>query len=141
VSAVVSTDPEGPLWFRGLAQGDPSLLPHLEALLKRHGARRMVVGHTPTEGLVFPRYGGRLIQIDVGMSKIYGGPPAALLIEDGKLIALHRGRRVPLPEADGEAVLRYVREIAALEPDPARINGLATRLTGTVTAPAPAPVP
>jgi hypothetical protein len=38
-------------------------------------------------------------------------------------------------------VLRYVREIAALEPDPARINGLATRLAGTVTAPAPAPVP
>jgi len=138
VSAVVATDPEGPLWFRGLAQGDPALLPHLEAVLKRHGARRMVVGHTPTEGLIFPRYGGRLVQIDVGMSKIYGGPPAALLIEDGKLFALHRGHRVPLPDAEGEPLVRYVREVAALEPDPARINGLLARLQAPVSAGVPA---
>jgi hypothetical protein len=143
LTALVANDPEGPLWFRGLAQGDPALSSHLDAVLKRLGARRMVVGHTPTEGLVFPRYGGKLVQIDVGLSKAYGGPPAALLIEDGRAIAIHRGRRIPLPEGEGEPVLRYVREVAAVEPDPRRFSALIGRLEEALTGgvPVPAPVP
>jgi hypothetical protein len=102
----------------------------------------MVIGHTPTEGLIFPRYGGRVIQIDVGLSKAYGGPPAALLLENGKAIAIHRGRRIPLPEGDDESVLRYVREVAA-GPDAARLAPLIGKLEQALTAakaePQPAP--
>ena len=127
-TALVSSDPEGPLWFRGLAREDPALLPHLEAVLARHGARRMVIGHTPTEGLVMPLYGGRVVLIDVGLSKAYGGPPAALVLERGRAFALHRGKTLPLPEGEGEAVLAYVREVAALEPDRARLAPLLGRL-------------
>jgi hypothetical protein len=137
LTAVVSTDPEGPLWFRGLAQGDPALASHLDAVLRRHGARRMVIGHTTTEGLVMPLYGGRVVAIDVGLSKAYGGPPAALLLEDGRAIAIHRGRRIPLPVGDGEPLLRYVREVSALEPDPARLRALLDRLEAAVSAPRP----
>jgi hypothetical protein len=85
-----------------------------------------------------PRYGGRVVQIDVGLSKVYGGPPAALVLEDGKAFALHRGRRILLPEGDGEPVLRYVREIAALEPDPARLAELVASLEAALSA-VPAP--
>jgi hypothetical protein len=136
LAAVVSQDPEGPLWFRGLARGEPTLATHLEAVLKKHGCRRMVIGHTPTEGLVLPRYGGRVVQIDVGLSKVYGGPPAALLLEDGRPIALHRGRKLALPEGEGEALLAYVREVAALEPDPGRFKPLLSGLEAALT-PAP----
>jgi hypothetical protein len=140
MTALVSTDPEGPLWYRGLAQGDPALAPHLDAVLARHGCRRMVIGHTVTEGqLVFPRYGGRVVMIDVGLSKVYGGPPAALVLEGGQAFALHRGKRLALPDAEGEPLLRYVREVAALEPDPSRLKPLLTRLEAVPTATTPGP--
>ena len=132
-------DPEGPLWFRGLAQGDPApLAAHVDAVLKKQGCKRIVVGHTPTEGLlVMPRYGGRVVVIDVGLSAVYGGPPAALLLEEGRAYALHRGQRLPLPEDDGESLLRYVREVAALEPDPSRLQGLLVRLEAAVKEASP----
>ena len=139
LTALVAQDPEGPLWYRGLAQGDPALLPHLEAVLTRHGCRRMVIGHTVTDGqLVFPLYGGRVVMIDVGLSKPYGGPPAALILEGGQAFALHRGKRLPLPDGEGEPLLRYVREVSALEPDPSRLKPLLGRLEGaTIAAPSP----
>jgi hypothetical protein len=135
LTALVSQDPDGPLWFRGLAQGDPALAAHLEAVLAKHRCRRMVVGHTVTDGnLVFPRYAGRVVQIDVGLSKVYGGPPAALVLEDGKAFAIHRGKKLALPETEGEPVLRYVREVAALEPSPARLQPVIERLESALTA-------
>jgi len=136
-TALVSSDPEGPLWFRGLAREDPALLSHLEAVLKKHGARRMVIGHTPTAGLVLPLYGGRVVMIDVGLSRAYGGPPAGLLLEDGRAFAVHRGRRIPLPEGEGEALVRYVRAVIALESDPGPLRELLGRLEGALTAAPP----
>jgi len=137
-TAVVTTDEDGPLWYRGLATGDPALAAHLESVLRRHSARRMVIGHTVAPGLVMPRYAGRVVAIDVGLAAAYGGPPAALVLESGKAFALHRGHRVALPEADGEPLLRYARQIAQLEPDPSRLQALLLELEA---APAPAPTP
>jgi hypothetical protein len=141
MTALVCRDPDGPLWFRGLAQGDPWLAPHLEAVLAKHQCRRMVIGHTVTEGnLVFPRYAGRVVQIDVGLSKVYGGPPAALVLEDGKPFAIHRGKHLALPESEGEPLLRYVREVAALEPNSERLKPVLAQLESALTT-APAPPP
>ncbi len=137
MTALVSRDPEGPLWFRGLAQGDPALAPHLEGVLTKHRCRRMVLGHTVTEGLVMPRYQGRVVLIDVGLAKFYRGPPAALLLEGGQPFALHRGKRLLLPENDGEPLLGYVRDVAALEPDPARLWPLLSRLETALSAAPP----
>lgn len=142
-TALLAQDPEGPLWFRGLAQGDPlPLSAHVDAVLKKHGCKRIVVGHTVTEGLlVMPRFGGRVVAIDVGLSAVYGGPPAALILEEGRAFALHRGRRLPLPEGEGgDSLLAYVREVAALEPDPSRLKGLLGRLEEGVRAGTP-PLP
>jgi Calcineurin-like phosphoesterase len=133
-AALMSRDPDGPLWFRGLASGDPALARDLDDILHRTGCKRMVIGHTPTEGLVMPRYGSRVIQIDVGMAKVFGGPPAALILEEGGAFALHRGHRIALPQEAGAPLLRYVREVADLEPDPKRLAALIASLESALSA-------
>ncbi len=120
LSGGIVIDPEGPLWYRGLAQHDEeSEEPHLQALLNHHGAKRIVMGHTMIAKAVMPRFGGRAIFIDVGMSAFYGGPPACLLIEGDKLFAIHRGKKLPLPTTDSpKDLLAYLKEVAALDPAP-----------------------
>lgn len=113
----VALDLEGPLWYRGLAL-DPEepLLPHVDALLARHGVTRLVIGHTVTPGAILPRFGGKVLMIDVGLSKIYGGRPACLVLEDGRAFAQHRGTRLLLPPAAD--LLGYLKAAAALDPSP-----------------------
>ena len=120
LSGGIVIDPEGPLWYRGLAQHDEeSEEPHLQALLNQHGAKRIVMGHTIVAQAVMPRFGGRAIFIDVGMSAFYGGPAACLLIEGGQLFAIHRGKKLPLPTTDSQPdLLAYLKQAAALDPVP-----------------------
>ena len=80
-----------------------------------------MVGHSP-QVAVLPRFDGKVIAIDVGLSKSFDGPPAFLLIEDGKYFAVHRGRRLELP-VDGGNVHEYLRSAATLEPDNSRLRG------------------
>jgi hypothetical protein len=70
---------------------------------------------------VLPRFDGKVIAIDVGLSKPFDGPPAFLLIEDGKYFAIHRGRKLELP-VDGGNVLQYLRSAAELEPVDSRLR-------------------
>lgn len=83
----MTEDADGPLWYRGLAlaSGEEELNSLLEPVLRKHAASRIVVGHTATRGEISVRAGGRLVLIDVGMTKAYGGPAACLLIEKGKI--------------------------------------------------------
>jgi hypothetical protein len=78
--------PEGPLWYRGNARCHPFVeTDATEELLRQLGARRVVVGHTPTEERrITSRLEGRVIRIDTGMNAAaYQGRPAALIIEGG----------------------------------------------------------
>src|SRR5579871_5522187 len=119
----MTADDDGPLWYRGLAQGaEAPLSEHVDQVLKNYGVRHIVIGHTP-QVAVLPRFGGRVIVIDVGLSKVYGGPPAALIIEGGKYYALHRGKKLELP-ADGGDLLPYLKAAAALDPPPSPIQSL-----------------
>lgn len=120
----VTIDPEGPLWYRGLAQGDEAeLAVHVASLLKRIGAERIVIGHTPTIGTVFPRFSGSVLLIDVGLSEVYGGRRACLVIEDGVPATIHRGVRLELPEDESNAELhRYLSAAAELDPDPSPLQ-------------------
>jgi hypothetical protein len=117
------TDDEGPLWYRGMAQlpeDNQEMAALLSRVLATHEARHIVIGHTP-QIAVLPRFEGKVIAIDVGLSKPFNGPPAFLLIEDGKYFAVHRGQRLELP-VDGGNVLQYLRSAAALEPDNSRLR-------------------
>ena len=120
----VAMDPEGPLWFRGLAHDDEAkLAAHVDAVLAKHGVKRIVIGHSPTSSAVLPRFGGKVILIDVGLSKVYGGPPACLILEKGTAYALHRGKKLALP-ADPGGLTAYLKEAAALDPQPSPIEKL-----------------
>lgn len=98
VKPEVTEDPDGPLWYRGLAISDEAELEkRLEPVLKAHGAARMVVGHTVTRGEITVRAGGRLIMADVGMTRVYKGPAACLLMEKGKLFGVYPDGTRELP--------------------------------------------
>lgn len=121
-------DEEGPLWYRGLAQADEAALAaHVEALLKFHRARRLVIGHTPAPGAILPRLDGRVILADVGLSRAYGSRRACLVLEGDRLYALHRGQRLPLPDS-AAGLLAYLRAAAALDPSPSPLAPLIEKL-------------
>lgn len=117
----MAEDPEGPLWYRGLATGDEAALaPHVDSVLARFGVAHVVIGHTVTPGTILPRFGGKVIMIDVGLSAAYFATPALLIIEEGKAFTLHRGKRLELPL--GGDVMPYLQAAAALDPQPSRLR-------------------
>lgn len=106
---------DGPLWYRGLAQGEGAAMEaQVEQVLASFGVKHVVIGHTPTAGAVIPRFGGKVIQIDVGLSAVYGGHRACLLWEGGQLYAVHRGEKIPLPGSAG--LVPYLKKALSLEP-------------------------
>jgi len=116
----IVTDPDGPLWYRGLAQGDSSLNPLVEKIQKNFGVERIVVGHTYTDAAITPRFGGKVILVDIGLSRVYDGigKMGCLVIEQDSPYVLHRGNRLELPGDSAKDLLRYLKEAAALDPPP-----------------------
>ncbi|HBY60559.1 MAG TPA: protein-tyrosine-phosphatase [Solibacterales bacterium] len=126
----ILADPLGPLWYRGLAQApEPELADHVEKLLSFYNVKRIVLGHTPTAGAILPRFKGKVILADVGLSTYYGARSACLVIENGTAVALHRGKKLTLPE-DGMAasLLAYLKEAAALEPAGAMLANVVKKM-------------
>ena len=100
-------DGDGPLWYRGLATLGDDAQPAVEAMLSRHGASRLVGGHTPQlPGRIRSRYNGRVLLIDTGMLAGYfkGGQPSALEIAGGRLTAIYPSGREALPASSPNAV-------------------------------------
>ncbi|KDN39015.1 Metallo-dependent phosphatase [Tilletiaria anomala UBC 951] len=105
---------EGPLWYRGYAnqEDEAQICAEAERAASALGVRHLVMGHTPhLEGFVV-RCEGKVLLIDTGISKAYGGEQSALVLEtelkylseghDGvsnkwketqTLTALYKGRR------------------------------------------------
>lgn len=134
----IVTNQEGPLWYRGLARNDElAEAPHVDALLQRHGVRRIVVGHTKLAPAVIPRFGGRVLVADIANVANHPDPHAFVIIEGETAIAVHRGRRVPITAETAEQRCAYFAAIAALDP----AGGPIARLAETCAEPpAPAPV-
>lgn len=84
----ILNDPLGPLWYRGLVGRDPDaeaaraaaprpgpgFSDELNTVLGNYGAKRLVIGHTPSLNGVAITHGGQLIRIDTGISRYYNGP-------------------------------------------------------------------
>ncbi len=93
----LATAEDGPLWFRGLASDQgPEAEAHAAAVCAKFGVARIVIGHTPTKQPIVSRLGGRVINVDVGLSRAYGGPRDALVYEDGVWFTLPAGQKTPL---------------------------------------------
>jgi len=76
--AAIINDEFGPLWYRGLvtgtgAGGRPTAANELAVALKAFGAKRLVIGHTPSLKGVVIDFDGQLVRIDTGISRAYGG--------------------------------------------------------------------
>jgi len=114
---IVGDVEDSPVWYRGMAQlpeTDQATQALVDHVLKTHQVKHIVIGHTPMPGIL-PRFGGKVITIDVGLSKFYGGPNSFLLIDDSKYYAVHRGRQLDLP-VNGGGLLEYLGAAAQLDP-------------------------
>lgn len=111
--------PLGPLWYRGHvmrepvsterpaaaapgvpappAPSRPGIAEELDRVLQLAGARRLVIGHTPSRSGIIIDHGGRLVRIDSAISRAYGGPLSWLVIE-GDRVTPHTTARPPLPQ-------------------------------------------
>jgi Calcineurin-like phosphoesterase len=82
--------PQGPLWYRDLAQGpEAPLQGKLDAMLTKLKADYIVMGHTVVsrEGVTV-RFNHHAFLIDTGMNEAYfHGRPSALVIENGRVTA------------------------------------------------------
>ncbi|GMU43905.1 MAG: metallophosphoesterase [Xanthomonadales bacterium] len=132
----ILTDPLGPLWYRGLAGVAPAARrDSVDQILETRGARRIVIGHTTTGGVIWPRLDGRVIQIDTGMSRAYGRRIGWLEISTDGLQAGYPGGRVPLPTRDQDR-LAYLDAVIALQPDNEALRERrAALLSGELEAP------
>ena len=130
-------DQEGPLWYRGLALNDERTeAAHLETVLQNNQAKRIVMGHTVTEGTVMPRLRGRAVFIDAGLSRYYGGRLACLLIEGGVPYSFHRGNKIPLPSDDSpSSLLGYMKMAAEADPKPSPLQRKIQQLEASQAGP------
>ena len=102
-------DPAGPLWYRGTADNPESEeRPLVDAALAKLGARRAVIGHTPTPDLrVRSRFDGRVVLADTGMlTDYYGGHPAAVELSGSAVTAIYPQedkRETPQPIVEAPA--------------------------------------
>jgi hypothetical protein len=86
-------------------------------VLSNYKVERVAIGHTFTDGAVTPRFDGKVLQIDVGLSRFFDakGRMACLAIEQERPSALHRGKKVNLPWNSEGDLRRYQKETAELD--------------------------
>jgi Calcineurin-like phosphoesterase len=118
----VLTDENGPLWYRGLAGVEPVAAPEtVQAILEHNGAHHIVIGHTPTHGVIWPRYSGRVIQADTGISAYHGGHVAWLEETSDGLYAGYLSGKIRLPSDDAGRI-EYLKKVVALQPENAGLQ-------------------
>lgn len=134
-------DEEGPLWYRGLAlENEQQLAPLVDKILSRYQAARIVVGHTPTGGIVWPRFDGRVIVNDTGIAAHYGGRDAYLELAGEVAVAGYGEQKLPMPTLshDREA---YLREVISFAPDNTLLQKRLERLLAPPGEVPPLPFP
>jgi hypothetical protein len=61
---------------------------------------RIVVGHAYANGAITPRFHGKVLFVDIGLSRIYEntGKLGCLEIDEEHPFVLHRGKKIELPK-------------------------------------------
>jgi len=115
-NAGILEDEFGPLWYRGLAGVEPVAAPEtVDAILAQHGIKHIAVGHTPTSGVIWPRYDGKVIMIDTGISRVYGGYVGYLEMTADGLSAGYPSGKLPLPASDDDRQA-YLEQVIQFDP-------------------------
>jgi hypothetical protein len=105
---------DGPLWYRGLASNAEEIeAAHVDAVLAAYNVDRIVIAHTPGMGTIVPRFGGKVLIIDTGISAYYGSHLASLLIESDNYYTLQNSEKIPLPSTQAQT-LEYFEAISSI---------------------------
>jgi calcineurin-like phosphoesterase family protein len=128
-------------WYRGTVScSEPIERDRLARVLTTFGAKRVVVGHTPTPtARVLSRFDSMVLRVDTGMQQ-RGGRASALVLEGGAATALYAGEPVSAPVAPQPRLVgpraggfddARLKEVLASAPISARTKGAdgTTRLT------------
>jgi hypothetical protein len=128
-------------WYRGTVScSEPIERDRLARVLTTFGAKRVVVGHTPTPtARVLSRFDGMVLRVDTGMQQ-RGGRASALVLEGDAATALYAGEFAPAPIASQPRLVgpraggfddAQLKEVLASAPISARTKGAdgTTRLT------------
>ena len=96
-----------------------------------------MIGHTYANAAITPRFDGKVIMVDIGLSRVYDGigKVGCLVIEQNKPYVLHRGTRLELPTDSGKDLLRYLKLAAALDPQPSPLAKRIADLTAKLGTP------
>lgn len=128
----------GTLWYRGTALCHDLLeRPVIEAALANWGARRVMVGHTPTwDSRVRERFGGLAILADTGMLyDYYRGQPSAVILEGDRTSVLYANEPTALAAPDPRNGLEFDRlDLATVD----RVLASGALSVAPMQAPAPA---
>jgi hypothetical protein len=125
-------DDFGPLWYRGLSGVEPQALPEtVNAILAHHDASHIVVGHTPTRGVIWPQYDSKVLMIDTGISKAYGGYVAYLEITPEGYFAGYPAGKLKLPDSD-EGAIPYLKQVIGMQPGNPHLKKRLENLTAPV---------
>jgi len=115
-SAGILEDDFGPLWYRGLSGVEPEAAPEtVDAILAQHDASHIVVGHTPTSGVIWPLYDSKVVMIDTGIADAYGGYLGYLEVTPDGLSGGYAAGKLALPGPDEDRVA-YLERVIALAP-------------------------
>jgi hypothetical protein len=127
-------DEFGPLWYRGLSGVEPQALPEtVDAILAHHGASHIIVGHTPTRGVIWPQYNSKVLMIDTGISKAYGGYVAYLEITPEGYFAGYPAGKLKLPDSDDGAI-PYLEQVIGMQPGNPHLKKRLEKLIAPVEA-------
>ena len=122
-------DPLGPLWYRGMARENETEVysQTLDNILERYGVRRIVIGHSPTGGAVWPRFDQRVIVNDTGIAAHFGSHIGILELTADGVTAIYGDTRIPLPEKNTDRV-EYLKAVIEADSNSARLEARLARM-------------
>jgi hypothetical protein len=126
----IVTDPLGPLWYRGLVNEDESNEVYsqtLDNILKRYAAKRIVIGHTPTGGAIWPRFDQRVVANDTGIAAYYGAHKGVLELTKDGLVGIYGNKRIPIPDKNNERE-DYLRAVIEADSNNAELEARLARM-------------
>ncbi|TNE60301.1 MAG: protein-tyrosine-phosphatase [Alphaproteobacteria bacterium] len=123
VPATITNEADGPMWYRGMAQhSQEQEAANVDMVLQHYGVDHVIMGHTPLAEVIIPRFNGKVIVADVGLSEYYGSAFAFVEVVDGTLYANQRGQRLALPMDGGAALKAYLEKARSLEESHTRLD-------------------
>lgn len=116
-------DPLGPLWYRGLAEEEKTDIytQTLDNILERYGAKRIVVGHSPTGGVIWPRFDQKVVLNDTGIARYYGAHKGVLELTSEGATAIYDNKRIALPISDDDRI-DYLRAVIEVDSNNAQLK-------------------